>query len=136
MRRGGGVQAGRGGAGGARAAASCRQETHLVERGGRGEQRMPGRRCRRREVPRHRVVPASRARARRCLLLRPLLTSLLKKQNNMTQMLQHMVIPERPMFYPEYPPQEPEQGVVTLEEDRDPVERVEEALQCLAQDLL
>lgn len=31
---------------------------------------------------------------------------------------------------------EPEQGVVTLEEDRDPVERVEEALQCLAQDLL
>ncbi|KAE8814672.1 fatty acid amide hydrolase [Hordeum vulgare] len=66
----------------------------------------------------------------------PLLTFLLKKQNNMTQMLQHTVIPERPMFYPEYPPQEPEQGVVTLEEDRDPVERVEEELQCLAQDLL
>lgn len=65
-------------------------------------------------------------------LFGPLLTSLLKKHNNMTQMLQHTVIPERPMFYPEYPPQEPEQGVVTLEEDRDPVERVEEALQCLA----
>uniref|UniRef100_R7WES0 Glutamyl-tRNA(Gln) amidotransferase subunit A n=1 Tax=Aegilops tauschii TaxID=37682 RepID=R7WES0_AEGTA len=47
------------------------------------------------------------------------------------QMLQHTVIPDRPMFFPEFPPQEPEQGVVTLGEDRDPVERVEEALQCL-----
>ncbi|SPT15751.1 unnamed protein product [Triticum aestivum] len=65
-------------------------------------------------------------------LLGPLVTSILKKQNNMTQMLQHTVIPDRPMFFPEYPPQEPEQGVVTLGEDRDPVERVEEALQCFA----
>ncbi|XP_044329870.1 fatty acid amide hydrolase isoform X1 [Triticum aestivum] len=96
-------------------------------------------------------------------LLGPLVTSILKKQNNMTQvrpslppkfsfftrrfrrahrgfrscsgaeqMLQHTVIPERPMFYPEYPPQEPERGVVTLGDDRDPVDRVEEALSCLA----
>uniref|UniRef100_A0A453AC59 Amidase domain-containing protein n=3 Tax=Triticinae TaxID=1648030 RepID=A0A453AC59_AEGTS len=64
-------------------------------------------------------------------LLGPIVTSVLKKHNNMTQMLQHTVIPDRPMFFPEFPPQEPEQGVVTLGEDRDPVERVEEALQCL-----
>uniref|UniRef100_A0ACD5Z0E0 Uncharacterized protein n=1 Tax=Avena sativa TaxID=4498 RepID=A0ACD5Z0E0_AVESA len=64
-------------------------------------------------------------------LLGPLVTSALKKQNNMTQMLQNTVIPERPMYYPEFPPQEPEQGVVVVAEDRDPVDRVEEALQCL-----
>ncbi|KAM0882521.1 hypothetical protein ACQ4PT_032225 [Festuca glaucescens] len=63
--------------------------------------------------------------------LGPLVTSALKKQNNMTQMLQNTVIPERPMYYPEFPPQEPEQGVVVVAEDRDPVERVEEALQRL-----
>uniref|UniRef100_A0ACD5YA27 Uncharacterized protein n=1 Tax=Avena sativa TaxID=4498 RepID=A0ACD5YA27_AVESA len=64
-------------------------------------------------------------------LLGPLVTSALKKQNNMTQMLQNTVIPERPMYYPEFPPQEPEQGVVVVAEDRDPVDRVEEAVQCL-----
>ncbi|XP_044444478.1 uncharacterized protein [Triticum aestivum] len=36
-------------------------------------------------------------------LFRPLLTSLIKKQNNMTQMLQRTGIPDRPMFFPEYP---------------------------------
>lgn len=64
-------------------------------------------------------------------ILGPVVTSALKKQNNMTQMLQNTVIPERPMFLPEFPPQEPEQGVLVVGEDRDPVERVEEALQCL-----
>lgn len=64
-------------------------------------------------------------------LFGPLVTSVLKKQNNMTQMLQQTVIPDRPMYFPEYPPQEPEQGVVIIAEDRDPVDRVEEALQCL-----
>ncbi|XP_051192076.2 fatty acid amide hydrolase [Lolium perenne] len=38
-------------------------------------------------------------------LLGPLVLSALKKQNNMTQMLQNTVIPERPMYYPEFPPQ-------------------------------
>ncbi|BAF13910.1 fatty acid amide hydrolase-like [Oryza sativa Japonica Group] len=60
-----------------------------------------------------------------------LLTSVLKSQNNITRMLQDTVIPERPMYLPEYPPQEPEQGVLLLGDDRDPVDRVEEALHCL-----
>ncbi|KAI4989990.1 hypothetical protein ZWY2020_038353 [Hordeum vulgare] len=129
-----------------------RQETHLVERGVRGEKRMPGRRCHRREVPRHRVVPASRARARWCLLLRPPphLPPQEAKQHD-ADVQKDMVILSAHVL-PEYPrgeqkvillliaaapnSPEPEQGVVTLEEDRDPVERVEEALQCLAQDLL
>jgi hypothetical protein len=100
-------------------------------------------------------------------LLGPLVTSLLKRQNNMPQMLQQTLIPERPMYYPEYPPQgtflsslylisidylfiqhikrntflmillaarncsEPEPGVVLVDEDRHPVERVHEALRCL-----
>ncbi|GJN38291.1 hypothetical protein PR202_gb27319 [Eleusine coracana subsp. coracana] len=64
-------------------------------------------------------------------LLGPLITSLLKSQNNMPQLLQQTVIPERPMYLPEYPPQEPERGVVLVEEDRHPAERVHDALQCL-----
>ncbi|XP_066346397.1 fatty acid amide hydrolase [Miscanthus floridulus] len=66
-------------------------------------------------------------------LLGPLITSVLKSQNNMPQMLQQTVIPERPMYYPEFPPQDPEPEVVLVDEDRDPVERVHEALQCLPQ---
>ncbi|XP_025823927.1 fatty acid amide hydrolase isoform X2 [Panicum hallii] len=64
-------------------------------------------------------------------LLGPLITSVLKSQNNMPQMLQQTVIPERPMYYPEYPPQDLEPGVVLVGEDRHPVERVHEALQYL-----
>ncbi|KAL6653224.1 hypothetical protein ACP70R_012149 [Stipagrostis hirtigluma subsp. patula] len=64
-------------------------------------------------------------------LLGSLITSVLKSQNKMPQMLQQTLIPERPMYYPEFPPQEPEIGVVLVEEDRDPADRVQEALQCL-----
>ncbi|WVZ83098.1 hypothetical protein U9M48_030276 [Paspalum notatum var. saurae] len=64
-------------------------------------------------------------------LLGPLITSVLKSQNNMPQMLQQTVIPERPMYYPEFPPQDLEPEVVLVEEDRHPAERVKEALQCL-----
>ncbi|CAL5036131.1 unnamed protein product [Urochloa decumbens] len=64
-------------------------------------------------------------------LLGSLITSVLKSQNNMPQMLQQTVIPERPMYYPEFPPQDPEPGVVLVGEDRHPVEKVHEALQCL-----
>jgi hypothetical protein len=39
-------------------------------------------------------------------LLGTLVTSLLKRRNNMPQMLQQTLIPERPMYYPEYPPQQ------------------------------
>jgi len=66
-------------------------------------------------------------------LLGRLITSVLKSQNNMPQMLQQTVIPERPMYYPEFPLQDPEPEVVLVDEDRDPVERVHEALRCLPQ---
>ncbi|XP_015692251.1 fatty acid amide hydrolase isoform X2 [Oryza brachyantha] len=64
-------------------------------------------------------------------ILGRLLTSILKSQNNITRMLQDTVIPERPMYRPEYPPQEAEHGVVVLGDDTDPVVRVERALQLL-----
>nr|XP_010908066.1 fatty acid amide hydrolase isoform X1 [Elaeis guineensis] len=60
-----------------------------------------------------------------------LITSFLKRQNRITEMLQNTVIPERPMFRPEFPPQEPELGVVLVDENRDPVARLETATECL-----
>ncbi|KAI8532505.1 hypothetical protein RHMOL_Rhmol11G0219600 [Rhododendron molle] len=47
------------------------------------------------------------------------------------QMLCKSVIPETPMYKPEFPTQEPEPGVVGLEEDGKPEDRVECALKCL-----
>ncbi|GKC13375.1 fatty acid amide hydrolase-like protein [Tanacetum coccineum] len=49
----------------------------------------------------------------------------------MNQMLRDTVIPEPPMFRPEFPPQEPESGVVFLKEDGKSEERVESAVRCL-----
>ncbi|XP_020085505.1 fatty acid amide hydrolase [Ananas comosus] len=66
-------------------------------------------------------------------LLGGIITSFLKKQNKIPELLQHTVIPEKPMYRPEYPPQEPEPGVMILDEDRDPVMRLETAVQCLPQ---
>ncbi|OVA10052.1 Amidase [Macleaya cordata] len=60
-----------------------------------------------------------------------LIISFLKKQNKMNKILRNTVIPERPMFGPEFPPQEPESGVLVVEEDAEPVVRVEAALKCL-----
>ncbi|KAL2537128.1 Fatty acid amide hydrolase [Forsythia ovata] len=60
-----------------------------------------------------------------------LIISYLKKENKMVEILKNTVIPEAPMFKPEFPPQEPEAGVVLLEEDGKPVARVELALKCL-----
>ncbi|KAB1206729.1 Fatty acid amide hydrolase [Morella rubra] len=60
-----------------------------------------------------------------------LIISHLKKQNKIVEMLRNTVIPEAPMFKPEFPPQEPEPGVATLDEDGKPEERVEAALKCL-----
>ncbi|CAK9174075.1 unnamed protein product [Ilex paraguariensis] len=57
--------------------------------------------------------------------------SQLKKHNKMTEMLQNTVIPETPMFRPEFLPQEPESGVVPVEEGGKSEERVELALKCL-----
>ncbi|XP_048337343.2 fatty acid amide hydrolase isoform X3 [Ziziphus jujuba] len=49
------------------------------------------------------------------------------------QLLQNTDIPEAPMFRPEFPPQEPEPGVVMLDEEGKPEERVELALKSLPQ---
>ncbi|QCD76617.1 aspartyl-tRNA [Vigna unguiculata] len=64
-------------------------------------------------------------------LIGPIIIDVLKKQNKIEEILQHTVIPEEPMFKPEYPPQEAESGVVVLEEDGRPEDRVTSALQCL-----
>ncbi|XP_072986681.1 fatty acid amide hydrolase [Typha latifolia] len=61
----------------------------------------------------------------------PVVTSLLKKKNGLNQILQHTVIPEKPMYRPEYPPQEEEPGVIEVNEERDPVDRLEMAVECL-----
>ncbi|GAV65098.1 Amidase domain-containing protein [Cephalotus follicularis] len=61
-------------------------------------------------------------------LIGSFIMSLLKKQNKMVQLLQNTVIPEPPMFKPEFPPQEPETGVVVIDEDGKPEDRVEMAL--------
>ncbi|XP_022867204.1 fatty acid amide hydrolase-like [Olea europaea var. sylvestris] len=64
-------------------------------------------------------------------LVGSLIISNLKKENKMVEILKNTVIPESPMFKPEFPPQEPETGVVLLEEGGNPIERVELALKCL-----
>ncbi|XP_022725351.1 fatty acid amide hydrolase isoform X5 [Durio zibethinus] len=60
-----------------------------------------------------------------------LIISLLKKQNKIVEMLQNTVIPEAPMFKPEFPPQEAEPSVVIVDEEGKPEDRVESALKCL-----
>ncbi|TYG85414.1 hypothetical protein ES288_A13G051800v1 [Gossypium darwinii] len=49
----------------------------------------------------------------------------------MVEMLQNTVIPEAPMFKPEFPPQDAEPSVVIVDEERKPEDRVELALKCL-----
>ncbi|KAM1242636.1 hypothetical protein ACFX2G_034971 [Malus domestica] len=66
-------------------------------------------------------------------ILGSFILSALKKQNKMTQLLRNTLIPEGPMFKPEFPPQELEAGVVVLDEDGKPEDRVEVALKCLPQ---
>ncbi|KAK9286383.1 hypothetical protein L1049_014778 [Liquidambar formosana] len=65
----------------------------------------------------------------------PLIGSLvlyfLKKQNKFDEMLRNIVIPEQPLFEPEFPPQDPESGVIVVEEDGKPEVRDESALKCL-----
>ncbi|KAG6421948.1 hypothetical protein SASPL_118508 [Salvia splendens] len=80
-------------------------------------------------------------------LIGSLIISQLKKKNKMIEMLRNTVIPEAPMFKPEFPPRgiwsfdfsrlllysnaEPETGVVPLDEDKRPEERVELAVKIL-----
>ncbi|KAL1289435.1 hypothetical protein HN51_057604 [Arachis hypogaea] len=66
-------------------------------------------------------------------LIGPAIMTHLKKDNKIDQLLRHTVIPEGPMFKPEYPPRETEPGVVVLDEDGSPASRVESALKCLPQ---
>ncbi|XP_021988207.1 fatty acid amide hydrolase [Helianthus annuus] len=66
-------------------------------------------------------------------LLGSLIIDQLKKQNKMNEMLRETVIPEPPMFRPEFPPQEPEPGVVFLKEDGKSEDRVDSAIRCLPQ---
>ncbi|THG07999.1 hypothetical protein TEA_029367 [Camellia sinensis var. sinensis] len=61
-------------------------------------------------------------------LIGSLIISYFKKQNKMSE---STVIPETPMFIPEFPPQEPEPAIVGLEEDGKPEDQVELALKCL-----
>lgn len=60
-----------------------------------------------------------------------LIASHLKQKNGITRILRNTVIPEVPMFIPQFPLQEPEPGVVCLKEDGKPEERVDLALKCL-----
>ncbi|KAL4302347.1 hypothetical protein GQ457_10G019950 [Hibiscus cannabinus] len=60
-----------------------------------------------------------------------LIMSFLKKQNKMVELLQDTVIPEAPMFKPEFPPKDAEPSVVTADEEGKPEDRVESALKCL-----
>ncbi|GLT58170.1 hypothetical protein SLA2020_310890 [Shorea laevis] len=60
-----------------------------------------------------------------------LIISYMKKQNKMVEMLRNTVIPEHPMFKPEFPPQEAEQGVIVVDEDGKPEDRVAAAFKCL-----
>ncbi|KAL8136544.1 hypothetical protein V2J09_002545 [Rumex salicifolius] len=59
------------------------------------------------------------------------ITYYLKKKNKMIEMLRNTVIPEAPMFKPEFPPQEPEDGVIFVEEDDKSEEHVAAAIKCL-----
>ncbi|KAH9605457.1 hypothetical protein KSS87_008328 [Heliosperma pusillum] len=61
----------------------------------------------------------------------PLIISALRKKNKMVVPLRNTIIPETPMFKPEFPPQEPEQGVDLVDEAGCPEDRVAIALNCL-----
>ncbi|XP_055816034.1 fatty acid amide hydrolase-like isoform X1 [Solanum dulcamara] len=60
-----------------------------------------------------------------------LIVNRLKNDNKIDEKLKYTVIPEVPMFKPEFPPQEPEPAVASIEEDAKPEDRVELALKCL-----
>ncbi|GAB4853369.1 hypothetical protein Ancab_017545 [Ancistrocladus abbreviatus] len=60
-----------------------------------------------------------------------LIVSYLRKKNRMVELLRNTSIPEPPMFKPEFPPQGPEHGVIVVEENGKPEDRVAAALKCL-----
>ncbi|KAL3723968.1 hypothetical protein ACJRO7_036046 [Eucalyptus globulus] len=62
-------------------------------------------------------------------LIGPAIISNMKKKSGMVEA--STVIPEPPMYKPEYPPQDPEPITIILYEDGKPEDRVELALRCL-----
>ncbi|XP_057515474.1 fatty acid amide hydrolase [Amaranthus tricolor] len=62
-----------------------------------------------------------------------MIISYLRKKNKMVELLKNTVIPESPMFKPEYPPQEPEKDVAFVEDAGRSEERVAQALKCLSE---
>lgn len=64
-------------------------------------------------------------------IFRSIILSVLKRQNRFNELLRYTVIPESPMFRPEFPPQDPEIGVLVIDEVKEPAKRVESALESL-----
>ncbi|KAK1291175.1 Fatty acid amide hydrolase [Acorus calamus] len=64
-------------------------------------------------------------------LIGSLIISVVKRKNRIPELLRHTVIPETPMFRPEFPPQEVEPVVMIMDEDSEPRARLETALGCL-----
>ncbi|KAF3772946.1 Fatty acid amide hydrolase [Nymphaea thermarum] len=61
----------------------------------------------------------------------PLIIYTVKQQNRFKQMLHDTVIPEKPMFKPEFPSQDPETGVSVLDQEAVPSARVQSVLEYL-----
>ncbi|XP_031482795.1 fatty acid amide hydrolase isoform X2 [Nymphaea colorata] len=61
----------------------------------------------------------------------PLIIYTVKQQNRFKQMLHDTVIPEKPMFKPEFPSQDPETGVGVLDQEAVPSARVQSVLEYL-----
>lgn len=57
--------------------------------------------------------------------------SFVKRKNKVPQILEHTGIPETPMYFPEFPPQDSENAVKCVDEDTLPTLRVASALECL-----
>ncbi|KAI3809913.1 hypothetical protein L1987_19516 [Smallanthus sonchifolius] len=66
-------------------------------------------------------------------LIGSVIVAYLKKRNKIQQMLRETVIPEPPMFRPEFPLQEQELGVVCLKEDGKSQDQVDSCIRCLPQ---
>ncbi|GAB2218014.1 hypothetical protein Droror1_Dr00001229 [Drosera rotundifolia] len=61
----------------------------------------------------------------------PIAISDLRHKNKTVEVLRNTVIPEQPMYKPEYPPQEPEPGTIVVDDAGKPEDRVATAVNCL-----
>ncbi|KAL9674441.1 hypothetical protein QQ045_030713 [Rhodiola kirilowii] len=64
-------------------------------------------------------------------LISTLLFGFMKSKNKVTQLLRNTLIPEAPMFKPEFPTQDPEVNSVAVEEDGLPSDRIKTVVGCL-----